>query len=301
MLIGDLYLNSLQYDKTHDRKQVFPATEITRALQQLPPGRVLIAPSGIESNRKARDMSQEEKIIAPPNTLLPYRIPTVTGKDQLFPKAYREFCALVEPQDHLSHVIFEKNESPYLDALNVKYLLTYETAAVPPSYQLLMKADGVALYENKHAMPRAFFVQKVLAQGILEWAGIPEPLRQPDFDIKTTAVLENMKAYPQTLSVGKATLIEDKRNRLVIETENEGDGWLIVSDNDYPGWQASLDGQETEIFRANHTMRAVRVPAGRHVLSFTFAPVVFRGSVLLSLGAAIIVFAALIFLRAQRR
>jgi hypothetical protein len=300
LLIGDLYLNSLQFDKTHDRRQVFPATAITERLKQLPQGRVLVAPSGIETNRKARDTAQEEKIIAPPNTLLPYRISTVTGKDQLFPKAYREFCSLIEPQDHLSHVIFEKNESPYFDALNVKYLLTYETAEIGQSYELLMRADGLALYENKNAMPRAFFVRKMLAPGSMRGAEIPQQMRQPDFDIKTEAVLQDVMMSAQTLSVGEARIIEDQRNRVVIETENSGDGWLVLSDNYYPGWQASIDGQPVEIFRANYTMRAVRVPAGSHVLSFTFAPKVFRGSVYLSLGAGIMVFAALIFLRVKR-
>src|SRR5205085_8544923 len=149
---------------------VFPATEITNKLKQLPPGRVLVAPSGIETNRKARNTEQEEKIIAPPNTLLPYQIATVTGKDQLFPKAYREFCSLIEPQKNLSHVVFEETESRYFDLLNVKYLMTHETAEVSSNYELLMKADKIALYENRNAMPRAFFVHEVTTSGLIDWA-----------------------------------------------------------------------------------------------------------------------------------
>jgi hypothetical protein len=305
VLISDLYVNSRQYDKTHDRKQVFPATRITDKLKELAPGRVLVAPSGIETNRKARNNAQDEKIIAPPNTLLPYKIPTVTGKDQLFPKAYREFCSLIEPQKNLSHVVFEQTESRFFDLLNVKYLLTHQAAEVSPSYALLLKADNVALYENRRAMPRAFFVDRVIQVSEPEEA--LKVLREADFDPKTTAVIEgrglalNSPSTPGSQTPAFARIVEDRRNLVVIETANEGDGWLILSDNHYPGWQAAVDGKPTEIFRANHTMRAVRVPAGSHMLSFTFAPKAFRGSLYVSLASAFLVFAGLILLRVKRR
>lgn len=305
VLIGDLYVNSRQFDKTHDRKQVFPATRITDKLKELAPGRVLVAPSGIETNRKARNNAQEDKIIAPPNTLLPYKIPTVTGKDQLFPKAYREFCSLIEPQKNLSHVVFEKTESHFFDLLNVKYLMTHEATEVSSNYELLLKADSVALYENKKVMPRAFLVNRAIY--VSEPEGALQVLREPDFDPKTMAVVEgkgvdlNLPAAPDPRPPTPARIVEDGRNLVVIETESEGDSWLILSDNHYPGWQATLDGRPTEIFRANYTMRAVQVPAGRHMLSFTFAPKAFRNSIYVSLASAILVFAALIFLQIKWR
>jgi hypothetical protein len=301
VLIGDLFVNSLQYDKTHDRKQVFPATAITDKLKQLPPGRVLVAPSGIGTNRKVRNTLQEEKIIAPPNTLLPYQIATVTGKDQLFPKAYREFCSLIEPQKNLSHVVFEKNESRYFDVLNVKYLMTYEGSEVSPNYDFLMAANGIALYENKNAMPRAFFVHKMTPLEMISWAESEKILSQTDFDAKTEALVQGGNFQAQAFSVGKAEIIEDKRNRVVIETENDGDGWLVLSDNFYPGWQATIDDKPVEIFQANHTMRAVQVPAGSHVLSFKFAPQALRRSIYVSLAGAILVLMALILLQVKRR
>ncbi|MEW6127403.1 MAG: YfhO family protein [Acidobacteriota bacterium] len=297
-LVVELAINSWQYDKAHDAARVFPKTAITEKLKTLPPGRVLITPSGIESNRRAH--LSEEKVIAPPNTLLAYQIPSVTGKDQLFPKAYREFCSLIEPQDRLSHVVFDETTSPFFDALNVRYVITYESATPPLNHQLIMKAEGVALYENLNALARAYFVKSVTSQNGLK-AVLPERLRQSDFDIKSEAVIGEGNALPQNFSVGEAQIIEDRRNRVVIETENAGEGILILSDTYYPGWQATIDGNAVEIFRANHAMRAVRVPAGRHVVSFSFAPKPFTTSIYLSLTTLFMVLAILIFMQINQQ
>jgi hypothetical protein len=296
LLIGDLFINSLQYDKTHEAARVFPKTEITEKLKSLPPGRVLVAPSGIETNRRAH--LQDEKVIAPPNTLLAYKIPTVTGKDQLFPKSYREFCSLIEAQDRLSHVVFDETVSPYFDLLNVRYLITSDSAPTPANHELILKAEGIALYENRNVMARAFFVETLVYTGSA--SETLKILRDSGYKIRNTAFTENplRAGYTNTVDSysidhAKANIIEDKRNRVVIETDNAGDGLLVLSDNDYPGWQATIDDKPAEILRTNYTMRAVRVPAGRHMVSFSFAPKSFTMSIYISLVAWVIVLALL--------
>ena len=82
LLVVDLFWLSGQFNQSYERSRVYPPTEITTTLQHLPPGRVLVVPADLESNRRAS--SSEDKIIAPPNTLLPYQIPTVAGKNQQF-------------------------------------------------------------------------------------------------------------------------------------------------------------------------------------------------------------------------
>src|SRR6185295_4046757 len=166
LLVVDLFWNSNQFDHTFDRSRVFPRTEITDLLHSLPAGRVLVVPSGLETNRSASAGAGEEKIIAPPNTLLPYQISTVSGKNQQFPKWYREYAALIEPQPNLSHVVFDQYRSRFFDLLNVKYALTHESAPPLDGYEWVATAEGVSLYQNKTAMSRAFFADRTLeAQG----------------------------------------------------------------------------------------------------------------------------------------
>ncbi len=324
LLLVDLFWNSNQFDHTFDRSRVFPRTEMTDLLRSLPPGRVLVYPSGLETNRSASAGAGPEKIIAPPNTLLPYQIPTVTGKNQQFPRWYREFASLIEPQSNLSHVVFDQYRSPFFDVLNVRYVMTHESAAPLDGYDLLGTAEGLSLYENKNAMPRAFF-----ANQIIEVPGPAEALRilsGSGFDPRTTVVSEGAAARPAMhitrsmqvrnvtqpytglmkqmsvlLAPAIATIIEDKRDRVAIQTENGTEGLLVLSDNYYPGWRARVDGVPAEVLRANCTMRAVNVPAGRHLVSFVFMPAAFFVSMYVSVAATALTLAALILSAFKRR
>ena len=295
LLLIDLFWNSGQFNRSFDRSRVFPPTQTTDLLKSLPAGRVLVVPSQLETNRKP---PQLEKIIAPPNTLLAYQIPTVAGKNQQFPKWYREYASLIEPQPNMSHVVFDEYRSRFFDLLNVKYVLTHASADRLEGYDFVASAEGVSVYENKQALPRAFFVSHIIAASSHEEA-ISE-MQAADFEPRTTAVVENagpaLAALQQRAdeshlamnqrSSGVARINEDKRNRVVIETDNEKAEALVLSDNYYPGWKAFVDGEPTGIFQANCTMRAVAVPAGRHLVSFVFAPATLRASAYVSYAAA---------------
>jgi hypothetical protein len=297
LLLVDLFWASGQFNHSFERSRVYPATQITDTLRRLPPGRVLVVPSDLETNRRASE--HEDKIIAPPNTLLPYQISTVTGKNQQFPKWYREYAALIEPQPNLSHVVFDQTHSRFFDILNVRYIVTHATAPPLAGYDLIATAEGLSIYENKNALPRAFFASRVIE--VRDHEEAIETLRNPAFSSPDMVVVEKANAATPVVpdkktqpSSPQATMIEDRRNRVVIETQNEDSGMLVLSDNYYPGWSANVDETPVEIFRANCTMRAIKVPAGHHMISFVFMPVTFKASVYLSLATAALVVLGLV-------
>jgi uncharacterized membrane protein YfhO len=77
---------------------------------------------------------------------------------------------------------------------------------------------------------------------------------------------------------------------------------LVLSDSWYPGWQATLNGQDVPIERANILFRAVAVPAGQHTVEFRFAPASVRRGLLLSVGSVVaLVLVALVWDVWQRR
>ena len=47
---------------------------------------------------------------------------------------------------------------------------------------------------------------------------------------------------------------------------------LVLADNWYPGWKAAIDGAPAEILVADHALRFIALPAGRHTIVFEFHP-----------------------------
>jgi hypothetical protein len=190
--------------------------------------------------------------------------------------------------------------------------MTHESESLP-EYDLLTTSEGVSLYENKNAMPRAFFVTHVIDASSHEEA--IRVLQAAEFEPRTTAVVENagpafaalrQGAYELHLAInqpssGVARIDEDRRNRVVIETDNQKAEALVLSDNYYPGWTAFVDGEPLHIFQSNCTMRAVAVPAGRHLVSFVFAPTAFSISVYVSAAAAALTLVMLILSVVKRK
>ncbi|MBS1772127.1 MAG: YfhO family protein [Bacteroidetes bacterium] len=99
------------------------------------------------------------------------------------------------------------------------------------------------------------------------------------FEPKHTAVMRNtfqneMNGY----SFGKDSsstikLTKYGLNDLAFESDNSKNGLAIFSDMYYPyGWKAYVDDKETPIMKANYILRAIKVPAGKHKITFVFHP-----------------------------
>jgi hypothetical protein len=50
---------------------------------------------------------------------------------------------------------------------------------------------------------------------------------------------------------------------------------LVLADNWYPSWKASVDGQDTPVLKADGGLQSVVLAAGRHVVDFSFDPGLF--------------------------
>ena len=77
--------------------------------------------------------------------------------------------------------------------------------------------------------------------------------------------------------------------RLKFESNNSKDGLAVFSDIYYPlGWKATIDGKETPIMRANYILRAIKIPAGKHTIDFTFDSAAFESGKTLALIGSIL-------------
>jgi len=82
---------------------------------------------------------------------------------------------------------------------------------------------------------------------------------------------------------GSVQWIERTPNRLVMEVQTSGPGILVLSENWFPGWQATVDGESTPVLRADHTLRAIALSGGVHDVEMEFRPTMVRAGFALSL------------------
>ena len=105
-------------------------------------------------------------------------------------------------------------------------------------------------------------------------------------------VIEVDGHLPESGAGGNTELLvsQDQPGRVQLSVENENDGWLVMRDVWYPGWQAEIDGKRTEIYQADHVFMAVPVPAGEHVISFGYRPNSFTIGIIFSMIGVIAVY-----------
>jgi uncharacterized membrane protein YfhO len=61
-------------------------------------------------------------------------------------------------------------------------------------------------------------------------------------------------------------------NELHYTVNSQQGGIVVFSEIYYPGWTATIDGQDAEIGRVNYVLRAMNIAAGSHQVVLTFKP-----------------------------
>ena len=98
-------------------------------------------------------------------------------------------------------------------------------------------------------------------------------------DLKSTAIIG--PDYAPAVSglepsgQGSVELTSYAPNALTYSFNSPSEQLVVFSEIWYGpdlGWEATIDGEPAELLRANYALRALRVPAGEHTISMTFAP-----------------------------
>ena len=73
-------------------------------------------------------------------------------------------------------------------------------------------------------------------------------------------------------SPGEAQITQYEPNRIEVSTKAGGPSILVLSENHYPGWHAYIDGHAVETLRVDYNLRGVSLPAGQHLVEFSYRP-----------------------------
>lgn len=193
----------------------------------------------------------------------------------------------------------------YFSLLGVKYILVPPNLGISDVFSVKNQGefplvyDGeVRIYQNPEALPRAFFARKV--GQVNSVAEAHEVLKD-----NTLARLKEKVFLEEPLTSNTLTLDADSRaaivsytpTRVLVETENSSQAFLVLTDLFYPGWQALIDGKLVRIHRVDGLFRGVLVPPGKHSVVFEYKPVSFYRGLAATLTIPLVL--ALFFLAAR--
>jgi hypothetical protein len=100
---------------------------------------------------------------------------------------------------------------------------------------------------------------------------------------------------------GEVSVSHFDPNRLGLSAVLAQPGLVVVSETDYPGWEAKVDGRRTPLIRADFLLKAVPVPAGSHEIELRFNPRSFRWGLWISALAALALVAGSLRRRGSQR
>lgn len=232
------------------------------------------------------------------NTL---NFPLVEGYDAVYQTRYGEFINAVS-KGYLypagrSIVQFDKYglyKTEALQILGIKYIYHRRSDGKNvwafPYWEYL--ADGsmhqvyidekYEIFQYNDVYPRAFLASSYTIAATDK--DIIDTLFAKDFDRRNTLVLEEKPFTDPHPGTGSAQIMLYTPTCVIIETDSTSPKLLFLSDTYDAGWEATVDGKTSKIYRADYDFRAVSVPDGTHRVEFRYHPKEFSWSIILSIA-----------------
>jgi len=135
----------------------------------------------------------------------------------------------------------------------------------------LVHSGDVKVYENLEALPRAFVAHRAwTVEGEEDALSL---MQASDFEPTAEIVVERGKGLEAEPARPEAVrVVAYAPERVEVETDLTAPGYLVLTDANYPGWRAWVDGEEVDVLTADLLFRAVWLEAGHHRVVFAFEP-----------------------------
>jgi len=134
--------------------------------------------------------------------------------------------------------------------------------------------SNIYIYENPSAMPRAFISHNVTSSS--NDTEILDMLKNPGFSWAYSVILSGQNISlqnPVSHDLNDYVDIElYKPAEVQINTSSEQPGYLVLTDAYYPGWNAYVNGNKVDIYRANYAFRAIKLNPGQNIVEFKYEP-----------------------------
>jgi hypothetical protein len=165
--------------------------------------------------------------------------------------------------------------------------------------------DAASVFANRDALPRAWLTHA--ADVITDTALLVQRLSDPKFSAAATVLLSAPLPPTQPLPTAKTstgadtvTITSYEPETVEISTGSSRPGILVLADQYFSGWQATVDGAPAAILPVDDALRGVYLPAGNHTVRFTYVPLSFWSGAIISIGALLGTLGLLVWNRRRR-
>lgn len=172
---------------------------------------------------------------------------------------------------------FGKNEYFGLREIN---LINPEGKNIEVGSQKFQKITN-NLYQNKKVFPRVFITSNHRSFENREemFKAILNDATGEDMRRNVYLYEEPQKKYLSNSNPSgqkEAVIKEYKLKSVTVETNSDSNGFLVLADMWFPGWNAYLDGEKVHLYSAYQILRAIEIPKGRHTVVFQYEPFSFK-------------------------
>lgn len=176
------------------------------------------------------------------------------------PEMHNVMQAVADAQGDMSKVNGD-SIFPVLNMLNTKYFI------------LPLQSGQTVPVQNPYAYGNAWFVDEVeyVNNANEELSNIG------NIDLRHKAVAD--KKFEQYIGQSKiqdgtstVNITSYDANKLTYDVNSSKGGVIVFSEIYYPGWTATVDGQDVKVGRVNYVLRAINVKPGIHKVELSFFP-----------------------------
>jgi hypothetical protein len=238
----------------------------------------------------AQQVSSDHRIYMPADVEETLKFEWTHRFDTFYPKAewqlVRDFG--LPNTTMLDGIPSANNFDPILPARYVNWMAAVETAPTGKFTQMMemMNVGWVAAIESMEEFQIHYLPIRnpnpIYLVGEAIWVEGSErvltAVLSSDFRHEEQVILEGVptnEGITDPLGSTFEILDTSNKNRIQVKVNASDDCWFVLSDTWFPGWEARVDGERVDLYRANYIFQALRLPNGEHMVELSYRPLSF--------------------------
>lgn len=221
-----------------------------------------------------------------PNRSLIYKIGTILTVSPLQIKKVKDVLNYYEKQDKIGMINrFNVNYALEIPDLTSIYLNDPGVKVTIPS-----EAFNESFLKMTDISPRAFMAYNV--SFYTNDKAIQNEFFSKSFNIRQQVLLRggNTEEWVnnKTDVVNKVEITHYDFNKVNISVDSKSAGYLVLMDSVYPGWKVFVDNKPAKLLTADYIYRSVKLPSGKHKVTFVFDPLIVKIGLIITLTTILI-------------